>query len=318
MVVVVTGASSGNGRAIAQAFAERGDSLVLVARREDALAEAAAECEKLGGPALPITADVCQTASVDEVARQAVERFGRIDVWVNNAAVLHFGRVDETPAEVIEQVLRTNVVGYFNGTRAAIRQFRQQGTGILINVSSALAITGQPFASAYVASKAAIRGLSNSVRQEMDDFPGIDVCVVLPYAIDTPIYQRAANYSGKVPQPVFPRYSPETVARTVTGLVDHPRREAFAGQAGALASLVKTVAPGLSDAVVRTAIRLFELREGDAPPTQGNVFRPISDQWTVSGGWSNGPMRKLALPAALAAGAAGLALRWRKRKRDGR
>ncbi len=308
-MVVITGASSGNGRAAAHTFAQRGETVVLVARREDALAEAAAECMAFGGTALAIPADVTDSAAVGAVAERTLAGFGRIDVWVNCAAVLHFGRVEDTPSGVIEQVLRTNIVGYFNGAQVAIRQFRKQRSGVLINVSSVLAITAQPYASAYVASKAAIRGMSDSLRQEVSDVPGISICTVLPYAIDTPIYQRAANYTGRQMRPVVPRYSAETVAETIVGLVDRPRREAFAGKIGALAALQKALAPPLSDFVVRQAAHLLEFGDEAAAATAGNVFEPVHDRWRVSGGWRQSagrvqPRPMVLLGLALVGGAA--------------
>ncbi len=304
-VVVITGASSGNGRAIAHEFARRGARLVLVARSQEALDETAAECRDLGGAAVAIAADVGDSEAVERVGQAALREWGGIDIWINNAAIIHFGRIEDTPPSVIDQVLHTNINGYFNGTRVAIRQFRRAGNGMLINISSVLAITGQPYGSAYVASKAAIRGLSESIRQEVADVPGIKVCTVLPYAIDTPIYQRAANYSGHEAQPVVPRYSAQTVADAVIALLKRPRREVYAGKIGALSALAKTLFPPLSDLVVSTAVNTIELRKEPAPPSAGNAFKPIhDDEWTVSGGWKHPPGRigGGALPFLLVAG----------------
>jgi len=224
LVVVITGASSGNGRATARKFARDGAAVVLVARDRSALEETAQECVELGGTALPVPADMGDHLAVARVGSEAVERFGRIDVWVNCAAILHFGRIEDTPPEILDQVLRTNVLGYFHGAQIAIEHFRKRGAGTLINISSVLAVTAQPYAAAYVASKAAIRAMSEALRQEVADMPRIHVCTVLPYAIDTPICQRAANYSGRLPQPVVPRYSPQTVADAVVRLARHRRR----------------------------------------------------------------------------------------------
>ncbi|MFD2649134.1 SDR family NAD(P)-dependent oxidoreductase [Devosia albogilva] len=306
LVVVITGASSGNGRAIARRFARDGAAVVLVARDRAALDETAQECVELGGTALPVVADMGDHAAVARVGSEAVERFGRIDVWVNCAAILHFGRIDDTPPEIIEQVLRTNVLGYFNGAQVAIEHFRERRAGTLINISSVLAVTAQPYAAAYVASKAAIRAMSEAVRQEVADMPRIHVSTVLPYAIDTPIYQRAANYSGRLPQPVVPRYSPQTVADAVVRLTRHPRREVYVGKVGALAAWAKGLLPRSSDAVVRAAIHTIELARPGGAPTQGNAFQPIHDQWKVSGGWRSPAKTPLLAPALVAFG--GLAL----------
>lgn len=302
LIVVITGASSGNGRAIARKFSRHGAVVVLVARDKAALEETAQECIALGGTALPLVADMGDHAAVSRVGGEVANSFGHIDVWVNCAAILHFGRIEDTPPEIIEQVLRTNVLGYFNGARVAIEHFRNQGGGTLINISSVLAVTAQPYAAAYVASKAAIRAMSDALRQEVADMPRIHVCTVLPFAIDTPIYQRAANYSGRLPQPVLPRYSAETVADAVVPLVKHPRREVYVGKVGAFAAWAKRLLPRPSDAAVRAAIHMIELARPGGEPTQGNAFHPIHDQWKVSGGWRKPRKAPLLTPALVALG----------------
>ncbi len=141
-VVVVTGASSGIGRATALAFAEAGASLVLAARREEALREAAAQCEERGARAVAVATDVRDQAAVDRLEQAAHERFGRLDVWVNDAAVHLFARFDEAPADLWREVMEVNFFGYVHGARAAIRRFREQGGGTLIQVGSVNSAVG--------------------------------------------------------------------------------------------------------------------------------------------------------------------------------
>src|SRR5688500_8726177 len=118
VVAVITGASSGIGQATAFAFAEQGASVVLAARREWALRDVAMECERRGGQALPVPTDVTDEAAVHELARRALERFGRIDVWVNNAAVGLFSRFEDAPIVDFRRVIETDLFGYVYGARA--------------------------------------------------------------------------------------------------------------------------------------------------------------------------------------------------------
>jgi NAD(P)-dependent dehydrogenase (short-subunit alcohol dehydrogenase family) len=152
-VVVVTGASSGIGRATGLAFAERGARVVLAARRADALKELARQCQAAGGQALAVPTDMTDEAAVAELARRAVERFGRIDVWVNNAGVYLLGLLEATPPEAFRRVLETNFFGYVNGARAVLPRFREQGRGVLINNASVYAHIGAPWLTAYLSSK---------------------------------------------------------------------------------------------------------------------------------------------------------------------
>lgn len=136
--VVITGASSGIGRATARLFAQRGGTVVLAARRAGKLREAEQECAALGGRALAVPTDVGREDQVEALADHALEAFGRIDVWVNSAAVLLLGKVEDTPTAIHEQVIHTNLFGYLYGTRIAVRHFRRQGHGVLINNVSVL------------------------------------------------------------------------------------------------------------------------------------------------------------------------------------
>jgi NAD(P)-dependent dehydrogenase (short-subunit alcohol dehydrogenase family) len=162
MVVVITGASRGIGRATARHFAERGASVVLGARSEEALLGAAAECGALGGRALAVPTDVAEWASVEGLARRSVEHFGRIDVWVNNAVLAAVGRLEEVPPDANRRVVEANLLGYIHGAQAALPRFREQGSGVLINMSSGFGFVGAPYAGAYTATKFAQRGLGQA------------------------------------------------------------------------------------------------------------------------------------------------------------
>ena len=146
--VVITGASSGIGRAAALAFARRGASLTLAARRDAVLHEAAAACEAEGGRALAVPTDVGDSEAVRQLTRRAIEAFGKIDVWINNAGVGAVGAFVETPIEAHDQVVRTNLLGYMHGAHAVLPHFLERGAGVLINNLSFGAWVPAPFATA--------------------------------------------------------------------------------------------------------------------------------------------------------------------------
>lgn len=284
-VVVVTGASSGNGRATALAFAGRGARLVLAARRQLELETVGDECVALGAEVLVWPTDVGDADAVEALAQAAVDRFGRLDVWVNNAGVMQYGRFEEAPRKAVEQVVRTNLIGYMNGSRSALKCFQAQGAGVLINVGSILGQFGHPYTAAYVATKFAIRGLTESLQAEALGDPMIRVCTVLPAAIDTPIYRRAANYTGREVRPIWALYGPEVVARTIVALADRPRRQAYAGRYGMFTTLGRRIAPSVAIRVTRFMAELMERTLRPAAPSDGNLWMPISGGGDADGGW---------------------------------
>lgn len=301
--VVITGASSGIGRATALKFARRGASLVLAARRDHALAELASQCEAAGARAIAVPTDVTDENAVQALARRAIEEFGRIDVWVNNAAVSLFSRFEETPLDAYRRVIETNLFGYVHGARAALPYFREQGSGVLVNVSSVVGKIGQPYTSAYVASKWAIRGLSESLRQELLDAKDIHVCTVLPASIDTPLFQHAANYTGRAVKPLKPVYEAADVADAIVKVAESPTRERMVGAAAKVQSWLHTLAPGLAERSFGRHVERGHFQDAPAEPTPGNVFAPIAETATVSGGW-RGDDRRIGPAAAVVAIAA--------------
>jgi len=303
LVVVITGASSGIGKATALRFAEHGAHLVLAGRREESLSQLAQECRELGARTIAVATDVTDESQVTELCRRGVTEFGRVDVWVNNAGVMLYGRVDEVPSHAMRRVFETNVFGYMYGARAVLPQFRRQGRGVLIDVASMVGKAGIAYMSAYVASKHALIGFADCLRQEiMLDKTDVQVCTVMPASIDTPLFQHAANYTGQEAQPIKPIYDPEDVAEAIVGCVEKPQREVYVGSMGRLTAFNRTLSPALHDRIASGIAESQQFSETRVPRTDGNLYHPKEPD-TISGGWKQPASlgRKMALAAVAAA-----------------
>lgn len=280
-VVVVTGASSGIGRLTAQRFARRGGAVVLAARSPEALAEVAAECEAVGGTAFVVPTDVAAVDEVRELGRRTVAELGRLDVWVNGAAVMAYGTAARIPAPVHERVVGVNLLGTLHGSVVAAELMDPasghggQG-GVIVNVASLYGRMTSPFVAPYVASKFGVVGLSQVLRQELAG-TGVDVCTVLPGSMDTPIFRHAANYMGRSPQPVPPVGDPARVARTIVRLADRPRAEATVGQIHRVLAWACRLTPNLYARLAPPVMRRLGLGTAEVDSWDGNVFRSLDE-----------------------------------------
>lgn len=286
-VVVITGASSGIGRGAARAFASRGDTVVLAARTADNLNQVAAECRALGARALVVPTDVSDESAVQQLAALAVEEFGRIDAWVNAAAVWSYGRFEDTPSPVFRQIVDTTLFGQIHGARAVLPRFRDQGHGVLVNVASLYGRLSSPYVSPYVTAKWGLLGFSEVLRQELRDTSDIAVCTVLPGAVDTPIYRHAANYIGRDVRPLPPVVSPQRVVDAILRAVDHPKAQIIVGRTHHLGAWTHQFAPRLYDRLVGPVIHLGALQNTPTQAHDGNVFVPDAgaDAHGVDDGW---------------------------------
>jgi short-subunit dehydrogenase len=281
-VVVVTGASSGIGRACALRFARAGCRLVLAARRTDALEETARQCRARGGLAHVVRTDVTVDADLERLRDEALRRWGAIDVWVNNAGTTYFARLDEGELASHRRVIETNLVAPMVAARFVLPVFRRQRSGTLINVGSVLSQLGQTFVPAYVISKFGLSGLSHAVRADVADLPGVHVCTVLPYAVDTPHFQDAANVTGKQARAMPPVQEPERVARAIVDIAARPRRQRYVPRYIAAAVALHWLWPGAAERLLQQALRTFHL-VGSQPPTDGNLFVPANPAGAVHG-----------------------------------
>lgn len=282
-VVVVTGASAGLGREVARQLASRGDAVALAARRRDALEETERLCLDAGGDALVVPTDITEEDQVRRLADQTLERWGRIDVWVNNAGVTVFAPLEGGPFDEHRRVIETNVFGAMFGARAVVPIFRRQGRGVLINVGSILSKIGQPFVPSYVISKFALRGLTETLRTELADHPDIHVCSIFPYAIDTQHFQSGANRVGWEARAMPPMQSPEKVARAIVELADHPHRERHVPRLALAGLAAHALVPRTTERLLLRTLRQWHFGWTPEPKKRGNLFRPSREKAHVHG-----------------------------------
>lgn len=283
--IVITGASSGVGRAIALEFAKYGERLILASRNSKALEEVAEECWQLGAEVKCVASDTSNYRQVLNLAAEADEFGSGIDVWINNAGVLAVGAFDETPMEISEQVVRTNLLGYMNGAHAVIPYFKQQGYGILINNISIGGFLPVPMGVGYSASKFGLRGFSAALRTELFSYRDIHVCDAFPAFLDTPGIQHAANYTGKQLKPAPPVYDPFRVAQALVRLSLAPRPTMMIGSLSILLRLAHGLLPSLTRGVASVVIKSYLSRANPIEKTSGNIFNTVNYGNNVYGGW---------------------------------
>jgi short-subunit dehydrogenase len=284
-IVVITGASSGIGRETALMFGERGATVVLAARNETALASVAKEVERIGGRASAVVTDVARWEQVERLARQAAERFGRIDTWVNNAGVSTYATVEELTVAEIERVIQVNLLGEIYGMKAALPYLKRQGHGTIINVASALAERAVPLQAAYCASKHGIKGFTEALRLELArEQSGITVTLIEPSSINTPLFTHARSKMGVAPMPIPPIYEPRVVAEAILFAAEHSRRTIVAGGAGKLITVMQRISPVLLDRYMLQGDRMVKAQRTDRPDDgRDNLDAPMPGSGRTTG-----------------------------------
>jgi short-subunit dehydrogenase len=288
-VVVVTGADAGVGRAVARAFATRGDAVALLARDEERLEATAKEIEAAGGRSHVEIIDVADGPAVEDAAARIERALGPITVWVNNAMVSAFSEFLEISDDEFRRVTEVTYHGYVHGTRAALSRMMPRDRGVVIQIGSALAYRGIPLQSPYCGAKHAVQGFTESVRCELLHHRSrVQIGMIQLPAMNTPQFDWVLSRLPGASQPVPPIYQPELVGRAVVAFADHPRREMWLGWSAIRAIVANRIAPGLLDRYLgRTAYQAQqEARPADADRPV-NLWSPVAGDWEARGRFSD-------------------------------
>jgi NAD(P)-dependent dehydrogenase (short-subunit alcohol dehydrogenase family) len=284
-VVVVTGASSGIGRETVLELADAGARITAFARGGEALQTLAFEAERLGGEIHVVVGDVADWPTVQRAAQETVERFGRIDTWINDAAVSVYATIDELSIEEIWRVTEVNYLGVVHGVKAALPHLRASGGGTIINVGSALSERAVPLQAAYSAAKHAVKGFTEALRVEMErEGSGINVVLIEPSSINTPLFDHARSKTGKRPVPIPPIYEPRVAAQAILYAAENPLPIIAAGGASKFFSVAERLNPRLLDWwQLRGDSGVKDQLSNEPDAGQDNLFEPSAGAGKVTG-----------------------------------
>ncbi|RDI10469.1 SDR family NAD(P)-dependent oxidoreductase [Flavobacterium sp. AG291] len=281
--VVITGASSGVGRAAAEAFAEKGANLVIVARGQQGIDEVVEICRNLNANAIGVSADMSVEEDVEKVAQQALSIYGTIDVWINNAGVMASGKFEEIPMPIHEQVIKTNLFGYLHGTYNALKIFKKQNHGIIINNISIGGFMPAPYSSVYTATKYGIRGMMEGLQGEISNRRNIHICNLYPQLQNSTGNLHSAKYSGfdmKIP-PIAS--DPRDTAEKMVQLALHPQKDLFPDFRAAAITNIYRMFPKTTINLASGAVRLMMKMNEDKTGNAGNILARSKEPMRIYG-----------------------------------
>ena len=281
--VVITGASSGVGRAAAEAFAHEGCNLVLAARGWKGINEVVEFCRAFNVCVVGVSADTSIAEDVEKVAAEALAMTGKIDIWVNNAGVMASGKFEEIPLEIHQQVIKTNLFGYMHGAYNAIKIFKDQNHGILINNVSIGGFMPAPYSAVYSASKFGIKGMMECLQGEISNHKHIHVCNLYPQLQNSTGNLHSAKYSGfdiKIP---FIASDPRETAAKMVYLAKHPKKDLFPDFKAAAITNTYKLFPKLISNTASTALRLKMKLNQNKENNPGNVLTNSKEPLRVYG-----------------------------------
>jgi NAD(P)-dependent dehydrogenase (short-subunit alcohol dehydrogenase family) len=279
-VVVITGASSGNGLAAARLAARRGAAVVLAARNGGALAVIEEEIVAKGGRAVSVTADVASPDEVEAIALRARDAFGGFDSWVNNAGAGIYGGLEDVPLADHRRVFDVNYFGTLHGSLVAARHLRARGGGAIVNVGSILGDRAIVEQGPYSATKHAVQALTDTLRMELErDRAGISVTLIKPGGCATPYPEHARNYMPVPPRIPPPLYHPDVIADAIVFACETPKRTLYIGSGALASSLAGQLAPRMTDLVMEVAGTRMQqrLNEPEDLAKRDNLYQPRKD-----------------------------------------
>ncbi|WP_294276490.1 SDR family NAD(P)-dependent oxidoreductase [uncultured Chryseobacterium sp.] len=280
--VVITGGTSGVGRATVEAFALEGCHIVIAARGKEALDETVALCRDLEVAVIGVPTDVSVAEEVENLVQTALQFNGRIDIWVNNAGVMSSGKFEEIPMEVNEQVIKTNLFGYMHGAYSVLPVFKRQQEGILINNISIGGFMPAPYSAVYSSTKFGIRGMMECLQGEISDFADIHICNIYPQIQRSTGNMHSAKYSGldfKIPPFAA---DPRDTAASIVELAKHPKKEKFPDATSVFLKTVYGLFPKPIINVASAGMRLM-MKIKNAPDDNGNVLKPSPEPHRIYG-----------------------------------
>jgi NAD(P)-dependent dehydrogenase (short-subunit alcohol dehydrogenase family) len=288
-VVVVTGATSGIGRAAALLFAKKGAKVVVSGRDTQELETLVEEIRKNGGHATPISADVADFEQVKELADKTADIFGRIDTWVHTPGVMMYATFEETKPEEFKRMIEVNLLGQIYGAKAALPYLKRGEGGALIHISSIESVRALPYQSAYAASKHGMVGFMDALRLELkEEGSPVAVTNIKPAGINTPLYDKALTRLGVKPRPVPPIYKPEDAAKAILYAAQHPVRELAVGGAGKALAVSQRISPKLADrTLMNIAFRGQKTDKPKSPQAPHNLYHHLEGFDQVKGSFSD-------------------------------
>jgi len=281
--VVITGASSGIGKAVAEAFAEQGADLVLAARGEEALMETVELCRKLGATVIAVPTDTSVAEDVQNLVKETLEFTGKIDYWVNNAGVLAFGKFEEIPMDVSDQIVKTNLLGYMHSAHAVLPVFKKQKRGVLLNNISIGGWMPAPYGTAYTASKFGVRGMVETLQGEVSDFPDIHICALYPGFQKSSGIEHAANYSGIKLSTPPPAFDPRKLAASIVKTAKNPTEASYPDWSAVVFKNLYEMFPGIVRYASSAGVRMLMKKAGKDENTAGNVQKPSAGNMRIDG-----------------------------------